>query len=455
MDPLYIILAVGIGLLAGFGMGYLWMKGRMGLSREDTEMLRRENDELDRENTRLQERNQLLKNREGEMQGKLENERTRASNLQSQLAEMNADYRNLKEKLDTQKEELKNLQEAFKTQFENLANKILEEKTQKFTEQNKQNLDQLLNPLGKKIEEFKKKVEQTHIEETKERSSLREHLKHLAELNQQMSDETRNLTKALKGQTKTQGNWGEVILQRILEKSGLQKNREYFVQESFKTDDGRRLQPDVIVKLPDAKHLIIDSKVSLTAYERYVSSDDEAVQEKALKQHVESIRAHVKGLSSKNYQKLYDAESPDFVLMFIPIEPAFGLALQYDSSLYYEAFDRNIVIVSPSTLLATLATIDNVWKQEYQNRNALEIARQSGNLYDKFVGFAEDLQQIGMRIRQTQESYESAMNKLQTGRGNLIRRVEKIRKLGASASKKLPGEFINHDNNDDLTINDE
>jgi DNA recombination protein RmuC len=366
---------------------------------------------------------------------------TNASEAEKQLAELNADYRNLKERLSEQKEEMEKLQEKFKDEFENLANKILEEKSQKFTEQNKEKLDQLLKPLGEKMEEFKKKVEETHKEDIKGRSSLEEHLKHLQELNQQMAKEAKDLTTALKGESKTQGSWGEVILQRILEKSGLTKGREYEIQEHHVTDDGRRLQPDIVVHLPDEKRLIIDSKVSLTSYERYVSAEDEAGRERAIKNHVSSLRNHVKGLSGKNYEQLYGGNSPDFVLMFVPIESAFGVALQFDTSLYYEAFEKNIVIVSPSTLLATLATIDSVWKQEYQSKNAQEIAERGGALYDKFVLFVESMQDIGQRIRQTQESYDEAMGRLSEGRGNVVRQVEMLRELGAKASKNMPGEL--------------
>jgi DNA recombination protein RmuC len=257
-----------------------------------------------------------------------------------------------------------------------------------------------------------------------------------------MTQEANNLVKALKGQTKTQGNWGEMILERILEKSGLRRDYEFEVQKSMKTEDGRRLQPDVVVKLPDDKNIVIDSKVSLNAYEAFSSAEDEDEQNRALQRHILSIKNHVKELGDKSYEKLYEINTPDFVLMFIPIEPAFSLALQNEPGLFNDAFEKNIVIVSPSTLLATLATINNVWKQEYQNRNAQEIARQSANLYDKFVGFVDDLQKIGERIQQTQLTYDQAMNKLQTGRGNLIGRVEKLKKLGISPSKQLPGNLL-------------
>ncbi|MEX0844213.1 MAG: DNA recombination protein RmuC, partial [Balneolaceae bacterium] len=354
------------------------------------------------------------------------------------------------ERLNEQKKELAEMQEQLTTQFENLANKILEEKSEKFTKQNKEQINQLLNPLGEKLEAFKKKVEETYNDENRQRATLKEQIKQMAELNQKMSDDAKNLTRALKGDSKTQGNWGEVILQRILEKSGLRKDEEYYTEQSVNTEDGRRIRPDVVVRLPDEKYLVIDSKVSLTAYEKLSSAEEEDEQKLALKEHINSIRTHVKDLSEKNYQHIHGDKSPDFVLLFIPIEPAFGIALQHDSDLYYEAFDRNIVIVSPSTLLATLATIDSVWKQEYQNKNAMEIAKRGGALYDKFVLFVESMNDIGQRIRQTQDSYDEAMGRLSTGAGNLVRQAEMIRKLGAKTSKHLPDGISDEIEEDEL-----
>jgi DNA recombination protein RmuC len=391
--------------------------------------------------SRLEERNAILEQAAAEKELKADNESARANEAEKQLAGLNADYRNLKERLSEQKGELEKLQENFRNEFKNLANEILEEKSKKFTEQNKEKLDTLLKPLGEKISEFQKRVEENHKEDIRGRSALDQHLKTLQELNQKMSEEAKNLTKALKGDTKQQGNWGEVILQRILEKSGLRKGFEYETQESSTTEDGRRLQPDVIVHLPDEKKLVIDSKVSLTAYEKYASSDELNEQQSALKHHISSLRAHVKGLSNKNYEQIHDFSSPDFVLMFIPVEPAFGLAMQNDPDLYNEAFDRNIIIVSPTTLLATLATIENVWKQEYQNKNAMEIAARGGALYDKFVLFVDSLQDVGNRIQQTQKSYDEALSRLSSGSGNLVRQAEMLRELGAKASKKLPSEL--------------
>lgn len=436
MEYTIALAALVIGAIAGFFIAHF--KAKSVSSR-----LEERNINLDEQLTETQQKLELLAREKEEA---IRSERERANELDKQLAELNADYRNLKERLEEQKSELAEMQEQLKVQFENLANKILDEKSEKFTKQNRESLDQLLNPLGEKLEAFKKKVEETHKDEVEARGSLKQELKQLMELNKKMSEEANNLTKALKGDSKAQGNWGEVILERILERSGLTKGREYEVQQSVTTDEGRRLQPDVVVHLPDEKFLVIDSKVSLTAYERFSSTDDEQEAEAAIKQHVLSVRKHVKDLSDKNYQQIHGDRSPDFVLLFVPIESAFGVALQTDPDLYYEAFDRNIVIVSPSTLLATLATIDSVWKQEYQNKNALEIAQRGGALYDKFVLFVESLDEVGKRIEQTQKSYEEAKSRLSTGAGNVVRQVEMLKELGAKATKKLPDNFNNEDN---------
>ncbi|MEQ9308668.1 MAG: DNA recombination protein RmuC [Balneolaceae bacterium] len=435
MEVAYIFIGLVIGGITGFLISHFKAKS-------ESSRLEERNSNLDEQ---LKDAESKLVQITKEKEEELKKEREEKAILDRQLAGLKAEYESLQEKLAEQKEELAGMQEQLKIQFENLANKILEENTQKFTKQNKESLDQLLNPLGLKLEEFKKKVEDTYNEENRQRATLKEQIRQMGELNQKMSEDAKNLTKALKGDSKAQGNWGEVILERILERSGLTKGREYEVQQSATTEEGRRLQPDVIVQLPDDKFLIIDSKVSLTAYERFSSAEDEVDVESALKQHVLSIRSHVKGLSEKNYQQIHGDRSPDFVLLFIPIESAFGLALQTDSELYYDAFDQNIVIVSPSTLLATLATIDSVWKQEYQNKNALEIAQRGGALYDKFVGFVESMEDIGQRIRQTQDSYDTAMNRLSTGSGNLVGQADKLKKLGAKASKKLPSSFLDTD----------
>ena len=368
--------------------------------------------------------------------------RTEKESLAIQLSKKETDFENLWERNKEQKQEVEQLQEKFTKEFENLANKILEEKTTKFTEQNKENLKNILSPLQDKIQLFEKKVEDTHKESIDYHAALRQQILGLREMNEQMSKETVNLTKALKGDSKMQGNWGELILERVLEKSGLEKDREYFVQQSFVTDDGNRVFPDVVINLPDGKKMIVDSKVSLTAYERYINEENDVIQNQYLKEHTASIKRHVEQLSSKNYQDLYQMESPGFVLLFIPIEPAFAIALNEDTTLYNKAFEKNIVIVTPTTLLATLRTIDSMWTNQKQQENALEIARQAGALYDKFEGFVQDLIKIGKKMDEAKTEYGSAMNKLVDGKGNLITSIEKLKKMGAKAKKALPESIL-------------
>ncbi|WP_412985863.1 DNA recombination protein RmuC [Pontimicrobium sp. IMCC45349] len=361
--------------------------------------------------------------------------------LNTELTRKNAEYDNLQQQNLKRDEELAKQQEQLRKDFELLATKILDEKSEKFTIQNKENIKQILNPLQEKIQTFEKKVEDTQKESISMHSALKEQLLGLKDLNQQMTKEATNLTKALKGDSKMQGNWGELVLERVLEKSGLEKDREYFVQQSFTLENGSRVLPDVVLHLPDSKKMIIDSKVSITDYNRYVNADDD---EKVayLKAHVNSIKKHVEQLSAKNYQDLYDIESPDFVLMFIPIEPAFAVAINEDNTLYNKAFEKNIVIVTPSTLLATLRTIDTMWNNEKQQRNAIEIARQAGALYDKFEGLVKDLTGVGKKIDAAKTDYSAAMNKLVEGRGNLVTSVEKLKKMGAKAKKSLPEAII-------------
>lgn len=372
--------------------------------------------------------------------------------LAIQLSKKETDFENLWERNKEQKQEVEQLQEKFTKEFENLANKILEEKTTKFTEQNKENLKNILSPLQDKIQLFEKKVEDTHKESIDYHAALRQQILGLREMNEQMSKETLNLTKALKGDSKMQGNWGELVLERVLEKSGLEKDREYFVQQSFVTEEGNRVFPDVIINLPDGKKMIVDSKVTLTAYERYINEEDDNLKTQFLKEHVISINRHVEQLGNKNYHDLYQMESPDFVLLFIPIESAFALALNEDTSLYNKAFEKNIVIVTPSTLLATLRTIDSMWTNQKQQENALEIARQAGALYDKFNGFVEDLILVGKRMDEGKKAYEESMKKLYTGNGNLITSVEKLKKMGAKAKKSLPENIINRASSSDNSL---
>jgi DNA recombination protein RmuC len=363
--------------------------------------------------------------------------RTEKDFLNAELTRRNTEYENLYQLNEKRDEELEKRQESLRKDFELLATKILDEKSEKFTLQNKENIKNILNPLQEKIKTFEEKVDLTQKESISMHSALKEQLLGLKDLNQQMTKEATNLTRALKGDSKMQGNWGELVLERVLEKSGLEKDREYFVQQSFTLENGSRVLPDVVLHLPDGKKMIIDSKVSLTDYERLVNADDDD-KPQFLKAHVNSIRKHVDQLSEKNYQDLYDIESPDFVLMFIPIEPAFAVVVNEDNSIYNKAFEKNIVIVTPSTLLATLRTIDSMWNNEKQQQNAIEIARQAGALYDKFEGLVQDLTGVGKKIDAAKSDYSAAMNKLVDGKGNLITSVEKLKKMGAKAKKALP-----------------
>ncbi|HET6540868.1 MAG TPA: DNA recombination protein RmuC [Chryseolinea sp.] len=382
-----------------------------------------------------QERNKTMDDQLRELKRDLENERQKVLEANNSLAAAEADYRNIQEKLQDQKKELENLNEKFTAQFKNLANDIFEEKSRKFTDQNKSNMLDLLKPLGEKIVDFERKVEDTHKDSITRNSALREQLENLQRLNLQMTKEAENLTRALKGDSKTQGAWGEFILESILEKSGLERDREYTIQESFTTEEGR-FRPDIIIRLPEKRHVIIDSKVSLTAYNNFVNAatDDEKIV--ALKAHLLSIRQHIKGLSEKNYQKISD-RNLDFIIMFIPIEPAYILAIQSEKKLYEEALEKRIVFVSPTLLIPSLQLIKNVWKQEYQNRNSQEIARHATSLYEKFAGFTNDLIEIGNQLRKTQTSYENAMSKLATGNGNLVKSVERFKVLGLKPSKSV------------------
>lgn len=385
--------------------------------------------------------------------------RSEKDSLSIQLSKKETDFENLWERNREQKQEVEELQQKFTKEFENLANKILEEKTNKFTEQNKENLKNILSPLQDKIQLFEKKVEDTHKESIDYHAALRQQILGLRDMNEQMSKETLNLTKALKGDSKMQGNWGELILERVLEKSGLEKDREYFVQQSHTTEDGNKVFPDVVINLPDGKKMIVDSKVALTAYERYINEEDDTLKSTYLKEHVLAVRRHVEQLGEKNYHDLYHMESPDFVLLFIPIESAFAIALNQDTSLYNKAFEKNIIIVTPSTLLATLRTIDSMWTNQKQQENAVEIARQAGALYDKFEGFVMDLVRIGKKMDEAKTEYQGAMNKLVDGKGNLITSVEKLKKMGAKAKKSLPENIINRanafENNENLLTESE
>lgn len=364
------------------------------------------------------------------------------TSLHSKLAAAGERAEAQEKRLEEQKAELERIQKKLSADFENLANRILDDKSKKFVESNKESLDKLLTPLSERIKDFRERVDKVHEEGLKDRAALNEQLKSLRSLNLQMTEEAQNLTSALKGQAKTQGNWGEMILERVLEKSGLVAGQEYETQASLKDDEGHRFQPDVIIRLPEEKHLVVDSKVSLVAYEACANESDAERREKRLKEHVTSLKTHVSELSKKKYEALYGINSPDFVLMFVPIEPAFTMAMQADDALFDDAFRQGVVIVTPSTLLATLRTVANIWRQEKQTRNVLEIARRSGALYDKFVGFYADMEGIGRSLSKSQEAYEAAINKLKSGKGNLVKSVEDIKTLGAKAKKSLPADAV-------------
>ncbi len=384
-----------------------------------------------------------LKELQEKLEKRLELLTAENSNLQILLAQTRLALQQATVKHKESEQQLEKLNERFTLEFENLAHKILNENSLKFADQNKKNIEQILSPLQEKIATFEKRVEHTHKDSIEQQSMLRQQILGLKELNLQMSKETSNLTKALKGDAKMRGNWGELVLERVLEKSGLQKGREFEVQQRYLTHDGSVRFPDVVVHLPGGKKMVIDSKVSLNAYERYINSDDEALQDSHLREHVTAIKKHVKDLSAKNYHEMYAIESPDFVLLFIPIEPAFAAALHADSGLYVDAFDKNIVIVTPTTLLATLSTINTMWQNDKQQRHAIEIATAAGNLYDKFVLFTDDLLTVGKQLETVQATYNSSMRKLSDGQGNLIGRVERLKKLGAKANKSLNENLIN------------
>ncbi len=410
----------------------------------------------------LEERQQQLANNLSVLEQRLQESEIQKTNLQTekeqlgnQIVRYEADMENLHLKNSEQKQEVEKLQEKFTKEFENLANKILEEKSLKFTARNEKNIKDILMPLNEKIQLFEKKVEASQKENISIHSALKEQLLNLQTQNLKITQEAENLTKALKGDSKMQGNWGELVLERVLEKSGLEKDREYTVQQSFTLEDGSRVLPDVIINLPDGKKMIVDSKVSLTDYERYVNAEDDETQAKFLKDHINSLRRHVDQLSAKKYEDLYEMESPDFVLLFIPIEPAFAIAINNDNSLYNKAFEQNIVIVTPSTLLATLRTIDTMWNNEKQQRNAIEIARQAGALYDKFEGFVSDLTKVGKKMDDAKSEYKGAMNKLVEGRGNIITSIEKLKKMGAKAKKSIPEPILKRALEDDFAIDED
>lgn len=429
-----IVLAIVIGLIVGAAIGYLLLKSSMlkdympkaeidkryilrELYAESSERLKKKEEELNEANKTIRE-------------------------LDIQLASLKKEKESLDERVISFKEEMEALHIRSQEQFKNLANDILEEKSKRFTEQNKQNINEIMNPLREKIKDFQDKVEKTYSTESAERNTLKGEIKKLVELNQKISQDANNLALALKGDSKKQGNWGEIILEKVLERSGLEKDREYKVQYSIQDSEGNRQQPDVVVFLSGDKHIIVDSKVSLTAYEAFINAPTEEEKADNLLKHVVSVKRHVDELGKKNYQSLPGLHAPDFVLLFIPIESSFSIAVQADNELFNYAWDRKIVIVSPSTLLATLRTVASTWKQEKQARNVFEIAEESGKLYDKFVLLIEDLINVGKKMDAAKESYTDAMKKVYSGSGNIVKRIENIKKLGAKATKSLPSDLL-------------
>jgi DNA recombination protein RmuC len=425
---LFAVLA--FGLVAGVIVG--WLLAQSIIKQKLLEDLRKSGKMI------APEIHEALKQEVDRLQNQIENKNSLIQETTQKLGAAQQLNLSLQEKLENHQKEIESTQLQLQQKFEILANRLFEEKSEKFTQQNSKQIREILNPIKDKIETFEKRVNEVYKHESHERSTLKGEIKTLVELNQKISQEANNLTKALKGDTKKQGNWGEFILEKVLEQSGLSKGNEYEVQHSTTNENGRRLQPDVVVHLPDKKHLIIDAKVSLIAYEKLTNAEDEKEKQEHLKQHLLSLKTHIKLLSEKNYAAAKGLDSPEFVLLFVPIESSFSIAVQEDRDIFQYAWDMKIVIVSPSTLLATLRTVASLWKQEKQTKNALAIAKQAGNLYDKFVGFVEDLKKIESSIEQADKAYKNAFNKLQSGSGNLIRRAEKIRELGIKTSKSLP-----------------
>lgn len=432
-----------LGLIfSGIGLYVGKLLAKINFEKEKTS-LEKEKSTLEERILLSQQSKKTVENNYTNLQIEVKKNQQEKENLLQKNSVQDSEIKYLQKKLEEHQKEVENLQKKFTNDFEVLANKILEEKSTKFTHQNRENIKNILEPLEKKIQNFEKKVSDSDLKRAGFQSALETQLKNLEQLNAQMSKDTINLTKALKGDTKMQGNWGELVLERVLEKSGLEKDREYFVQQCFTSEDGKRVIPDVVIQLPDNKKMIVDSKVSLVAYERFINEEEETLKNQHFKEHINSLKRHIEQLSDKKYEDIHQIDSPDFVLLFIPIEPAFAVALNADNHLYNKAFEKNIVIVTPSTLLATLRTIDSMWNNEKQQRNAIEIARQAGALYDKFQGLLADLVGIGKRIDDSKKEYSNAMNKLFDGRGNLITSVEKLKKMGAKAKKSMPENIIN------------
>ncbi len=445
MEFIYLI----VGIIIGFVIAWLLARTKNNASttalQQQLSQLSKEKDaviaETDKAKSIAEERFNKAKEELQLISEELKKEKETTLLQSNRLSKAETEFKNLLEKLNTQKAEMEELQKKFTTEFENIANKILKTHTQEFAQSGLKSMGEILNPLKEKIVDFEKKVNEAYDKELRDKVDLRAEVRKLFDLNNKISEDANNLTKALKGDSKKQGNWGEMVLEKLLERSGLTNGMEYQTQFSTENDEGKRLQPDVVIFLPDKKHVIIDSKVSLVAYEKYVNATDEEERKQFMKEHLLSIRNHIKELSAKNYQSAKDMNSPDFVLLFIPIESSFGVAVQADQQLFNDAWESRIVIVSPSTLFATLKTIASIWKQENQTKNAIEIARQGGALYDKFVGFITDLEKLGKNIGNLNETYDEAMKKLKTGTGNLVGRAESMRKLGIKTSKRLPENY--------------
>ena len=421
------IALVIIGLAIGGALGWMFARNRFMRERQmDYAALCIEREKLKNFIDQLEETKRFL-----------ERERLKVIDLNNTLAAAEADYRNLEEKLAERKLEMDNIQEKFTAEFKNLANEILEKNSLKFSDLNKNSMNELLNPLKDKIVTFEKKVEEAYDKELRDKISLREEVKKLYELNNRISEEANNLTRALKGDTRKQGDWGEVILETVLERSGLTKDREYRKQVITTNASGDTIKPDYLIMLPDKRHIIVDSKVSLVAYENFVNTNDDGARPKFLKAHLDSMKNHVKILSEKNYFSSLEFNTPDFVLMFVPIESSFSLALQADQELFNYAWERRIVIVSPTTLLATMRTIASMWKMDKQSQHAFQIAEESGKLYDKFKLFMDDMVKVGNQLTSTRSTYEEAMKKLVTGRGNLVNQAEKLREMGARNTRRI------------------
>ena|SRR5690554_523884 len=430
MDPALIILSISSLLFLTVALILFFRKsGSVDLARVTQQV-----QSLEQEKSHMLEAH---KERTKELRDELERLREQYLEAEKSLESARSYFKAQEDRLKAQKEEIEQTKKQLNLEFQSIANKILEEKSQKFTETNSKSLDQILSPLKDKIKSFEEKVDKAYHRESTERNTLKGVVEQLMEQSKHIKDEANSLSRALRGDNKRQGNWGEVILERVLERSGLIKDQEYRLQASLVDEEGKRLQPDAIILLPDEKHLVVDSKVSLVSYERWVNAEEEEERDQFAKQHVISVENHVKSLSAKNYQELYDINSPDFVLLFMPIESAFSMSVTYKPEIFSDAWDRKVVIVSPSTLLATLRTIASIWKQERQTRNVLEIAREAGALYDKFVGFLGDMDKVGTQLNQAQRAHEEARKKLGTGKGNVIRRVEKLKSLGANASKQI------------------